>query len=47
MSRPPSIGERAAPAFPALMVAVALVGAVHLLVRTSIQGVLLSHDSFM
>lgn len=47
MSRPPSVGERAWPGFPALMVAVALLGAAHLLVRTSLQGVLLSHDSFM
>lgn len=47
MSRPPSVGERAWPAFPALMVAVALLGAAHLLVRTSLQGVILSHDSLM
>lgn len=47
MSRPPSAGEKAWPALPALMVAVAMVGAVHLLIRTSTPGVLLSHDSFM
>ena len=47
MRRHPSAGERAWPAFPALIIAVAMLGAVHLLIRTSTPGVLLSHDSFM